>query len=80
MAVVAAFLITFNRIRVVENTNIPNLSEVVNYPNTEESKHLASFLRMTIPMCFNVQGAYDRKNNWASYFWNQSFKLEPYKL
>jgi hypothetical protein len=79
MAAVAAFLITFHRISIVNTSNIPPLSEVVNYPNTDNSRHLGSFLRTAIPMCFNVE-TYNRKNIWANYFWNQSFKLEPYKL
>lgn len=80
LAAVAAFLIKFHRISVVESSNIPPLNEVINYPNTEQSKHLASFLRTAIPMGFNVESNYDRKNTWVSYFWNQSFKLEPYKI
>jgi hypothetical protein len=76
LANVVNFLLSVDRLFITENSKIPELKEILDYPNTEESKHLASFLRAASGTFFNVE-SYDRSNYWVKYFWNQSIKLEP---
>lgn len=76
LASVVNFLLTFNRLKVTKNSNLPHLKEIVKYPNSDESIRLASFIRTTVPMYFAV-GTYDRNNSWIKHFWNQNIKIEP---
>lgn len=80
MANVVNFLNHLDRLKVAEGNNLPQLVEVLDYPNTENSKRIASFLRSTISMCFNKDWDYDRDNEWIKYFWNQSLRLEPFTI
>jgi hypothetical protein len=80
MANVIGFLLTVDRFHVTRDSQIPQLDEIFNYPETDESKHLASFLRSSISMCFNIEWGYDRTNSWIKYFWNQGLKIEQCKL
>jgi len=80
MANVIGFLTSVNRFHITKDSKTPQLDEIFNYPETEESKHLASFLRSSISMCFNVEWGYNRSNNWINYFWNQSLKIQPSRI
>lgn len=77
IANVISFLNHFGRLKITESSHLPQLTEILNYPNTEDSKHLASFLRSTISTFFNNEWGYNRNNEWLKYFWNQSLRLEP---
>ena len=79
MANVVNVLLQKNRFFIAQDNELPSLNEILNYPNTEDSKRIAAFLRSLISMCFNENG-YKRGNTWVKYFWNQSYKIEPYKL
>lgn len=80
MANVVNFLNHLDRLKIAEGNNLPELREVLDYPKTENSKRIASFLRSTISMCFNKEWDYNRENEWIKYFWNQSLRLEPFKI
>lgn len=80
MANVINFLNHLDRLKIVEGNNLPELKEVFDYPKTENSKRIASFLRSTISMCFNKEWNYIRDNEWIKYFWNQSLRIEPIKI
>jgi hypothetical protein len=80
MANVINFLNHLDRLKIAEGNNLPEFKEVLDYPKTENSKHIASFLRSTISMCFNKEWDYNRENEWIKYFWNQSLRLEPLKI
>jgi hypothetical protein len=80
MANVIGFLSSVDRFHITLESKVPELDEIFSYPETEESKHLASFLRSSISLCFNVEWDYKRDNDWVRYFWNQSIKIEPCKL
>lgn len=80
MANVANFLNHLDRLKIAEGNNLPELKEVLDYPKTENSKRLASFLRSTISMCFSKEWGYNRSDEWIKYFWNQNLKLEPSKI
>lgn len=49
------------------------------YPDTLESKMLASGIRATINICFNPD-FYDYSNNWIQYFSNKCYSYEPIRL
>ena len=80
MANVVNFLNHLDRFKIAEGNNLPEFKEVLVYPKTDNSKRIASFLRSTISMCFNKEWDYNRDNEWIKYFWNQSYRLEPYKI
>ncbi|HLD52414.1 MAG TPA: hypothetical protein VJA82_03860 [Sediminibacterium sp.] len=80
MANVVSFLNHLNRLKIAQGNNFPDFKEVLDYPETENSKRIASFLRSTISMCFNKEWDYNRDNEWIKYFWNQSYRLEPFKI
>lgn len=80
MANVINFLNHLDRLKIAEGNNMPEFKEVLDYPKTENSKRIASFLRSTISMCFNKEWDYNRDNEWIKYFWNQNLRLEPFKI
>jgi hypothetical protein len=80
MANVINFLNQMDRLKITEGSNLPEFRDVLDYPKTENSKRIASFLRSTISMCFNKEWDYNRESEWLRYFWNQSFKLEPIRI
>ena len=80
MANVVNFLNHLERLKITEGSSLPELREVLDYPKTERSERIASFLRSTISMCFNTEWDYNRENEWIKYFWNQSLRLEPFKI
>lgn len=79
MANIFNFLVRKERFFVVEGNELPDLNDILEYPNTEKSKRVASFLRSSIGMCFEPN-SYDRSNNWIKYFWNNSIKIEPCRI
>jgi hypothetical protein len=80
MANVINFLNHLNRFQVAKETNIPQFKKVLDYPKTEDSQRIASFLRSSISIGFNTDLGYDRENEWIKYFWNQNLRLEPFLL
>jgi hypothetical protein len=82
MASVLNFLCAHNRFFITESTNMPPLEEILDYPGTDNSKKVASFLRSIIPIFFlsSEENTYDRNNQWIIYFWNQNIKIEPCKI
>jgi hypothetical protein len=59
----------------VATTDIPNIEEAINYPNTEESIRLGSFVRSTSNL-FLSNRIIKNSNNWVNYFWNRNLELE----
>ncbi|PKP06789.1 MAG: hypothetical protein CVU10_04310 [Bacteroidetes bacterium HGW-Bacteroidetes-5] len=57
-----------------------NMDEVINYPDTGESKKIASFLRASInPFVGNDIYIY-QNSMWSKYFWNRAYQLEPFNV
>jgi len=56
-----------------------DLNDIVKYPDTEESKHLAAFVG-TSAKTFIAMLHMDTRSNWPQYFWNRSYELEPCKI
>lgn len=63
MANVINFLNHLDRLKIAEGNKLPEFREVLDYPKTENSKHIASFLRSTISMCFNKNGIITERTN-----------------
>jgi hypothetical protein len=56
-----------------------NFGVINDYPNSEESKKLASFIRATINVYFSPE-FYRIDNSWILYFWNKSYTYEPSRI
>lgn len=76
MAIQVNYLLTMNRLFVKQDHQLPELKEIINYPDTESPKQLAAFLRNTVRMEF-VPEHHPRDNHWVKYFWNQGLVLQP---
>ena len=64
------------KIRYTTQTQIPNLEAVWDYPNTDESRQVASRLRASISAFSNLLEG-DVASAWPGYFWNRGLELEP---
>lgn len=56
-----------------------DLNDIVKYPDTEESKHIATFVR-TSAKTFIAMLNIDTQSQWSQYFWSRSYELEPCKI
>ena len=53
----------------------PNLNAIIEKPESEEAKHAAGFVRIQAMMeCMPMRQS--RSDDWATSFWNQSYKLD----
>jgi len=67
-------------LHVTKDSCFLHMDEVVNYPDTEESKKIASFLRASInPFVVNDTFVF-QNSDWSKYFWNRAYKLEPFNI
>lgn len=69
------FLNTLGKLHVVENSTLAEFPKLVDYPNTEISKMIASSVRATSNILLGSEKLKNEK--WISEFWNRGFKLEP---
>lgn len=67
-------------LKVTKDSCFLRMDEVFNYPNTEESKKIASFLRATINPIVGNDTFVFQNSNWSKYFWNRAYKLEPFNI
>ena len=56
-----------------------DLNDIVKYPDTEESKHVAAFVR-TSAKTFITMLNIDAQPQWPQYFWKRCYELEPCKI
>lgn len=56
-----------------------DLNDIVKYPDTEESKHVAAFVR-TSAKTFITMLNLDVQPQWPQYFWKRCYELEPCKI
>lgn len=68
------FLNTLGKLHVVENSTLAEFPKLVDYPNTEISKMIASSVRATSNILLGSEKLKNEK--WISEFWNRGFKLE----
>lgn len=67
-------------LHVTKDSCFLHMDEIINYPNTEESKKIASFLRASInPFVGNGTFVF-QNSHWLKYFWNRAYKLEPFNI
>ena len=65
-------------LKVTADSKLLNLNQIEFYPDTEESKMIASALRASINMFVQKDSfIIEVSDKWQNYFWNQAYKLEP---
>lgn len=69
------FLNTHGNLKVVEGSPLAEFPKLVDYPNTEISKIIASAVRATSNILLSSEKLKNEK--WISEFWNRGFKIEP---
>lgn len=67
------------RMKVPAQSHLSNFEPINDYPNTEESKILASMIRASINRLFTGD-FYNFNNNWTKQFWNKSYSYEPSRI
>lgn len=67
------------KIRYTAQTQLPNLEAVWDYPNTDESREVASRLRASVS-AFTASLGDDVESAWPRYFWNRGLELEACDL
>lgn len=60
------------------NVTPPDLNQILNYPNTDESKREAASIRASVKAF--CEHEYNINSNWTSYYWKRVYKLSPCKL
>lgn len=67
-------------LHVTKDSCFLHMDEVINYPETEESKKIASFLRASINPFIGNDTFVLQNSNWSKYFWNRAYALEPFNI
>lgn len=67
-------------LHVTKDSCFLHMDEVINYPDTEESKKIASFLRASINPFVGNDTFVFQNSYWSKYFWNRAYKLEPFNI
>lgn len=68
-----------DKLRFEKNSQIADLPELVDYPNTEKSKMIASAVRASTNFLLSPR-AIENSHNWVSYFWNRGHEIEPNEI
>lgn len=79
MGNVIYYMGVLGRLNVVKGSSIAQLPRLIEYPNTQLSKLIASSIRATIYTLIQ-QPFYNKINKWNKYFWNRGHELEPSKI
>ena len=58
---------------------IRDFNNIIDYPETDDSRMIASFVRATTNLMLSDQ-IIENSNEWVSYFWNRGLQLEPCKI
>ena len=66
------------KLRVAKGLSLANFPAIEKYPDTEESRRVASGVRAVISMAIGM--ADKLPNDWPTYFWNRGLELEPCEL
>lgn len=67
------------KLRIVKNSALADLPELIDYPNTEKSKIIASSIRATTNVLLN-SNSIENSQIWVSYFWNRGLEIEPNEI
>ncbi len=66
-------------LKVMKGLSLANFPAIETFPETEESKRVASAVRCTVSSFF-APPHYDNASPWPRYFWSQGFSIEPCSL
>lgn len=70
------FLIVNDKMKIVRDSALAQLPELIDYPNTELSKMIASGVRASSNIILN-KPFITINETWIKYFWNRGIQLEP---
>lgn len=74
-AVYIAFVSGMLKVR--EGLSLANFPVVAEFPDTEESKRVASACRAMVTGFFGGGPWYNKSSSWPRYFWNRGLQLDP---
>jgi hypothetical protein len=78
-AVYIAF--TCGRLAVAPHLTLANFPAIQDFPNTEESKRIASAVRGTVSMMYgHLRPKPPAGDEWVRYFWNRGLELESCEI
>ena len=63
------------KLKVTSSSALANFPEIENYPNTEESKKIAAFVRASINGFIGMD-LDDRLTDWQAYFWGRGLEID----
>jgi hypothetical protein len=66
------------KLQVAKGLSLANFPAIEKYPETEDSRRVASGVRMAVNMFIGM--AEQLPNDWQKYFWNRGLELEPCEL
>ena len=66
-------------LNIKRDNNLINLKAIIDYPETEESRQVASNIRATLSSFFMHDYPEDG-SHWVKYFWSQGMKIVPCEL
>jgi hypothetical protein len=64
------------KLHIVKNSGLAELPKLIDYPNTEISKMIASSLRASSNVVIS-KSFIDIDDKWIMYFWNRGLQIEP---
>ncbi len=64
------------KLKVTKNSSLANFPEIENYPNTEESKKIAAFIRASINGFIGMDADGTPVTDWPDYFWNRGLEID----
>jgi len=67
------------KLHIVKNSVLADLPKLVDYPNTEKSKMIASGIRASTNFLLS-SNAIENNHFWVSYFWNRGLEIEPNEI
>ncbi len=73
------FLGALGKLKLVKGSPLSELPKLVDYPNTELSKLIASGIRASSNVIIN-KPFIEPDEKWINHFWNTGFQLEPCKI
>jgi len=64
------------KLRLIKNSPLSDLPELIDYPSTEKSKIIASSIRATTNILLS-SNSIENSSEWVAYFWNRGLEIEP---
>jgi hypothetical protein len=73
-------MFVLDRLKIVKDSPLTQFPKIQEYPDTEISRMIASSLRASINVFYNIE-MFDKDNSsWAKEFWNRGIEIEECKL